>query len=159
MKKMILVMITTALISSCASRKKVDVDSMVREPAEQNDSAVEIVPLLPPGVKSLLDEAEQARIAGNEQQAIEILHRARSIAGNTPTVLQYLAEAYLMVGDFPQALAWAQQAVDNGPAKGALCERSRRTLALAAEQQGQTDVQLRALQSIESCISGSIQRF
>ena len=132
---------------------------MVREPAEQNGSAVEIVPLLPAGVQSLLDEAEKARLAGKEEQAIEILHRARNIAGNAPTVLQNLAEAYLVVGDFDQALAWAQQAVDNGPPKGELCTRSRRTLAIAAEQQGQTDVQLQALEAIESCISGSVQRF
>ena len=159
MNRIILIIISVALISSCASRKKVDVDSMVREPAEQNGSAVEIAPLLPPGVQALLDEAEQARVAGQQEQAIEILHRARSIGGNTPTVLQHLAEAYLAVGDFPQAMAWAQQAVDNGPPKGELCERSRRTLALAAEQQGQSDLQLNALQSIESCISGSVQRF
>lgn len=158
MKKFLFILIIL-ILAGCVSNKKKEPEKPLNQPPADTTSTLEITPLLPAGVAALLDESTVAQQQGNNQKAIELLYRALSIAGNAPTVLQYLAEAYLVSGDFKQARGWAQKAVDNGPKKGDLCKKSRRTLAIAAEQLGLSDLQFRALQAIESCNHEPIKRY
>lgn len=147
------------LASGCSNRKPVDVDGSVRDPAAENDSLIQVSPMIPSAVKMLIDESEQQINQGQKQQAILTLKRALSITPNSSLVQQHLAEVFLAEADYKEALYWSTLVVKQGPDQGELCERSRRTQALAAELLGQVDVQAQALESIDSCTTNKPAQF
>ncbi len=147
------------MISHCSQRQKVDVKEEIRDPAAQNGSLIEVTPMVPEAVKGLVKEADQQLSSGSVTAAIITLKRALSISPTSALVQQHLAEAYLAEGDYKQAIYWSTLVVDQGPDQGALCERSRRTQALAAEFLQQTQIQAKALESIDACTTHAPARY
>lgn len=157
MKKICLLLIL-AVIVLCACAP-VNVEETIRKPAEKNESVVHVVPMIPSAVKALIAESEVQKQHGETTNAIELLHRARTITPGSPVIQQHLAETYLAVGNYFQALYWGELAEKNGPGKGSLCERSRRTIAVAAGNLALTQQQEQALNSIASCIEPIKKRY
>lgn len=137
-------------LSHCSNRK-IDVDETVRDPANDNDSLIQVNPMVPAAVMTLIQQAEEQLSNGAVKAALLRLNRALSISPSSALVQQHLAETYLADGNYQQALYWSTLVVKQGPDQGSLCERSRRTQALAAELLGQVEVQSRALESIAAC--------
>jgi len=144
------VAVMVLLLSHCSSRK-VDIDESVRDPAKDNDSLIQITPLVPAAVMTLIQQADAQLSNGGVNDALLTLNRALSISPSSALVQQHLAEAYLADADYKQAMYWSTLVVNQGPDQGALCERSRRTQALAAELLNQVVIQARALESIAAC--------
>jgi len=144
-------LVLMAMFLSHCSNRKVDVDETVRDPAQDNDSLIQVNPMVPEAVLTLIQQAENQLSDGHVSDALLTLKRALSISPSSALVQQHMAEAYLSDGDYKQAMYWSTLVVNQGPDQGALCERSRRTQALAAELLNQVDIQARALESIEAC--------
>ncbi len=157
------VILMALLLSHCSHRKahveEVDVEEIVRNPAADNESLIQVTPLVPAAVMTLIQQANQQLSDGGVAAAILTLKRALSISPSSALVQQNLAEAYLTEGDYKEAMYWSTLVVNQGPDQGSLCERSRRTQALAAELLNQVDVQARALESIESCSTTQPERY
>jgi len=139
------------LLSHCSQRKPIDLNDQVREPSEHSDSVIQVAPMVPEAVQLLVEEAE--KLLGKDQvsDAILTLKRALSIGPGSALVQQHLAEVYLSNGQYQQAYTWSSLVVEQGPSHGPLCERARRTLALAAEMVNDVQTQAKALESIDSC--------
>lgn len=152
------IVIVAMLLSHCSNRR-VDVDKDIRDPANQNGSLIQVVPMVPAAVYALINEADSQLSEGQVKQAILTLKRALSISPASALVQQHLSEAYLSDADYKQALYWATLVVNQGPDQGALCERSRRTQALAAELLNEVAVQARALDAIAECTTKRPARF
>ncbi len=144
------------LLSHCSNRK---VDESVRDPANDNDSLIQITPLVPAAVMTLIQQADAQLSNGGLNDALMTLNRALSISPSSALVQQHLAEAYLADADYKQAMYWSTLVVNQGPDQGALCERSRRTQALAAELLNQVEIQARALESIAACSTQQPARY
>jgi Tfp pilus assembly protein PilF len=138
------------VLSHCSNRK-IDVDETVRDPANDNDSLIQVNPMVPAAVMTLIQQADEQLSNGAVETALLTLNRALSISPNSALVQQHLAETYLANADYQQAMYWSTLVVNQGPDQGSLCERSRRTQALAAELLGQVEIQSRALESIAAC--------
>ena len=137
----------------------VDVEKSVRNPANENDSLIQVTPMVPAAVQSLIQQADEQLSNGDVSAAILTLKRALSISTTSALVQQNLAEAYLTDGDYKQAMYWSTLVVNQGPDQGTLCERSRRTQALAAELLNQVEIQSSALESIASCSTQQPNKF
>jgi len=155
---LLVLMLVVLCLNNCGN-KRVDVNQQVRDQAAKNASLIQVTPMVPAAVLSLLDEADEQLRLGQVNQAIMTIQRAASISPNSALIQQHLAEAYLADGQYKQALYWSTLVVNQGPDKGAMCERSRRTQALAAELMNQTQVQAQALESIEACSTLAPDRF
>jgi len=133
--KFCFLLLMVLLISNCSNRKidDLDVNQTVRDPAEDNESLIQVTPLVPAAVMTLIQQADDQQSGGNVTDAILILERALSISPTSALVQQHLAEAYLAEADYKQAMYWSTLVINQGPDQGSLCERSRRTQALAAE--------------------------
>ncbi len=153
--KKILICATLAL-SACGP--KVDVEKSVREPADHRESVVDVQPMLPEAVKLLMQQAREAETRGQIQTALNLILRAKQIQPDSAHIHQQLAETYLANGEFDHAFEWSSQVVNHGPDKGTLCERARRTLAIAAEHLGQAEQQQQALDAIAQCSLAARQR-
>ena len=153
-----LLLAATLMLNQCGN-KPVNVNQQVRDQAEKNASLIQVTPMVPAAVISLLEEADEQISLGQIKPAILTLERALSISPNSALVQQHLAEAHLTDGHYQQALYWATLVVNQGPDKGALCERSRRAQALAAELLNEPTVQAQALESIASCTTAPAARF
>lgn len=161
MKKIIVVWIIllALLLSGCWRQQKVDVDKQIKEPTEQQQSVVDVLPMVPQAVVILLGQADKYSRAGDYRQAILVLQRAIKISPQAPQVQQQLAESYLADGNYEQALYWSSLVVENGPSHGLLCEKALRTQALAAEMVGNQSLQGQALNAIEGCSRRAIEKF
>ncbi len=158
-RKIISLALVTLLLSHCGKRQTVDVKQQIRAPAEQNNSLIEVTPMIPAAVQSLLAEADRQLTQGATNDAITTLQRALSISPASALVQQHLAEVYLADGNYQQAIYWASLVVEQGPDQGELCERSRRTQALAAEFLGQVTIQAQALEAIGACTTHEPARY
>ncbi len=151
------------MLSHCSNRKagvdEVDVGETVRDPAEDNDSLIQVTPLVPAAVMTLIQQADEQLSGGGVTDAILTLKRALSISSTSALVQQHLAEAYLADADYKQAMYWSTLVVNQGPDQGSLCERSRRAQALAAELLNEVEIQARALDSIASCSTQQPNRY
>ena len=155
-----LLLLFILILSACANQtRNVDVEQEVRKPSNNSASVVTVTPMIPDAVMALIKEAEILQRNGKIDAAIASLHRARTIQPGSPFIQQHLAESYLADGNYQQALHWSQLVESKGPSKGELCERSRRTIAIAAEMLGQTNTQSNALNAIETCIQPAIERY
>jgi len=151
-----LVAVMVLLLSHCSNRK---VDELVRDPANKNDSLIQVNPLVPAAVMTLIQQADAQLSNGGVNDALLTLNRALSISPSSALVQQHLAEAYLADADYKQAIYWSTLVVNQGPDRGSLCERARRTQALAAEMLNQTEIQARALESIDACSTQQPARY
>ena len=158
-KKGLWVIALVLVLNNCSHRKPIDIDGDVRDPAEQADSVIQIAPLVPEAVQLLIIEAEEQRLSGYDKQAILTLKRALSISPGSALVQQHLAEMYLSDGAYREAFDWSELVVNQGPNQGPLCERARRTLALAAEMLGDVATQANALEAIAGCTQIPANRF
>ena len=156
------------MLSHCSNRKaevdqveanQVDIDETIRDPAKNNDSLIQVKPLVPAVVMTLIQQAEEQLSKGKVTDAILTLKRALSISSTSALVQQHLAEAYLTDADYKEAMYWSTLVVNQGPDQGSLCERSRRTQALAAELLNEVEIQAQALDSIAACSTLSPARY
>ncbi len=138
-------------LSHCSQRKPIDINDDVRDPSEHDTSVIQIAPMVPEAVLLLINEAENQIQKGLSNEAILTLNRALSISPTSATVHQHLAEFYLSEGDYQTAFSWSNRVVKEGPAQGPICERARRTLALAAEMLNDVETQAAALEAIANC--------
>lgn len=154
-------LLTTLLIflASCSQRKPIDINDDVRDPSDHEDSIIQIAPHVPEAVQILLQEADVQQQQGLIEEAMLTLKRALSISPASALVQQHLAELYLMEGSYQNAFDWSRRVVEQGPSRGSLCERARRTLALAAEMFNDINTQAQALESIGECAQLRQQKF
>ena len=141
-----------------ADVKDASIDAQIN-PQDQDTSVIETVPLMNNAVRSLFKQAQNYYLNNSFEQAIAVLERAYEIQPNSSPVSQLLAEIYLHKGDFKQAHYWASIATKNGPAKGKLCEKSWRILALSAQQLGYFANQEKALNQQQNCLVKAAQRY
>lgn len=158
-QQIILIVLIGLFLSHCSQRKKVDVDATVRDPAADNNSLIQVSPMVPAAVNTLLHEASVQVSQGAVSAALMTLKRALSISPSSALVQQHLAELYLSEADYKQAMYWSTLVVNQGPDQGSLCERSRRTQALAAEMLGEVEIQARALHAIAKCSTEQPARY
>lgn len=155
----LLVVLTLIFISSCSQRKPIDIDDDVRNPSQHEDSVIQIAPMVPDAVQILLQEAEVRQQNGQVEAAILAVKRALSISPASALVQQHLVELYLAEGNYRESFDWANRVVNQGPSRGSLCERARRTLALAAEMLNDVATQAQALESISDCTQPPTEKF
>lgn len=130
-----------ALLTACASQEPapvtdrgIDVDEVVRAPAEQDGTGLQVYPLQNAGVQDLAAQARQAEQAGEYERAAAILERALRLKPKDPELLQHMAEVQLQQKHYEQALNFASRSYDVGPRVGALCSRNWRAIAAARAQ-------------------------
>ena len=129
------------LLAACASQEPapvkdrgIDVDEVVREPAAEQGTGLQVYPLQNEGVQDLAGQARQAEQAGEYDRAAAILQRALRLKPGDPELLQHMAEVQLQQKDYEQALNFASRSYDVGPRVGELCSRNWRTIAVAREK-------------------------
>ncbi|MCB1581804.1 MAG: tetratricopeptide repeat protein [Marinicella sp.] len=147
----LLAMVTVLFASSCSQHRPIDINDDIRDPSEHEQSVIQIAPMVPEAVQILLQEAESQQQHDQIEQALLTLKRALSISPGSALVQQHLAELYLAEGDYQQAFGWSNRVFQQGPTHGSVCERARRTLALAAEMLNDVETQAQALESISDC--------
>ncbi len=154
-----LAVILVVALSHCSQRKPIDIEDEVRDPSDHSTSVIQIAPMVPEAVQLLIDESENQLKNGYTNEAVLTLNRALSISPTSATVHQHLAEVYLSEGDYQAAFNWSDRVVKEGPAHGPICERARRTLALAAEMLGDVTTQAAALEAVAACTHVSPARY
>ncbi|TDR23764.1 tetratricopeptide repeat protein [Marinicella litoralis] len=155
----ILAAILILALSHCSQRKPIDINDDVRDPSDHSSSVIQIAPMVPEAVQLLIKEADEQIEQGLIKAAVLTLSRALSISPTSATVHQHLAEVYLSEGNYQAAFNWSNRVVQDGPAHGPICERARRTLALAAEMLNDVETQAAALEAIDSCSQSSAPRY
>jgi len=155
----VLATILILALSHCSQRKPIDITDDVRDPSDHNTSIIQIAPMVPEAVQILINEAEAQIENGLVNEAILTFNRALSISPTSATVHQHLAEVYLSEGDYKAAFKWSNWVFTEGPKHGPICERARRTLALAAEMLGDVETQAMALDAIASCTQVSTPKY
>ncbi|WP_154224282.1 tetratricopeptide repeat protein [Marinicella rhabdoformis] len=158
MKKLAVLLVLAIMLSACQNTKP-NVDEAVRNPSDQHGSVIDVKPMLPDAVWSLVEQAEQFKVQAAFEQAISTLQRALRIAPNSPLVQQHLAEMHLAEGDYQEAMQWSEKVVKHGPQYGQLCQRARRVVSLSAEMLGLVDKQAQALESIALCVQKAQPRY
>jgi predicted Zn-dependent protease len=141
-----------------AQVKDSSIDNRIN-PSNQEKSVIETVPLMNDAVKSLYVLAQQNYQQNHFKKAIAQLQRAYRIQANSPEITQLIAEINLHQGDAKQAHYWATISTKNSPAKGKICEKSWRILALAAELLGYDANQAMALEKKEQCVVKAPARY
>ncbi len=143
---------------SPAQVKDSSIDAKIN-PLNQQESVIETVPLMNEAVKSLYNLAQQNYQKNQFKKAISQLQRAYRIQVNSPEVTQLIAEINLHQGDAKQAHYWATISTQNSPAKGKVCEKSWRILAIAAQMLGYDANQALALEKKEQCVVKAPPRY
>ena len=130
-----------------------DVNSQVRQPAQQQSSGVQVYPLQNPAVKSLIAEAREAEAAGDYDRAAVALERALRIQPRDPELLQQMAEVQLQKGDYEQALSFAIRSYDSGSRVGEICSRNWHTISVARQNTGDASGSAQAKQRAGECMN------
>ncbi|VAW36386.1 hypothetical protein MNBD_GAMMA01-812 [hydrothermal vent metagenome] len=141
-----------------AAVKDTGIDAQINPPNQQ-DSVVETSALMNSAVLGLYNQANEFYNNSAFEQAIASLIRAFEIQPEASQVTQLLAEISLHKGDFKQAHYWAGIATKTAPSKGKVCEKSWRTLAIAAEKLGYYAQQAKALEQKNHCLVKLQKRF
>lgn len=141
-----------------AEVKDSSIDAQIN-PENQQESLVQTVPLMNEAVKSLFNSAQQNYQQNHFDKALAQLERAHRIQANSPEVTQLMAEINLHKGDYKQAHYWATLSTQNSPAKGKICEKSWRILAIAADLLGYDANQAMALEKKEACVVKAPERY
>jgi len=146
------------LIAACATSPPApvaekEVEKRVREPAQQQNSGVQVFPLQSPAVKKLMQDARVAESAGDYDGAAVSLERALRIQPRDPEILQYLAEIQLHKKDYEQALNFAMRSYDAGPRVGEICGRNWNTVSVAREHTGDASGAAEARKRAGECMN------
>ena len=152
------------LLGGCATRSPDsdwgnEVDTRVRQPAQQDSAGIQVFPLQNPAVAELMAYAGQAESDGDFDQAAALLERALRIQPQNPEILQNMAEVQLHVKDYRQALNFAGRSYDVGPRVGEICSRNWRTISVAREHLGDHAGSLEAEGRAGKCMSTKPQGF
>jgi tetratricopeptide (TPR) repeat protein len=132
------VLSAAVILGACAAPATVpeddrEVDTRVREPAQQDSAGVQVFPLKNPAVEELVAQAHEAERAGRLDDAAVLLERAMRIQPRNPELLQHMAEVHLQKKDYEQALSFSVRSYDIGPRVGEICSRNWRTISVARE--------------------------
>ncbi len=138
--------------------KNIELDNKIN-PKHKNESVIQTLPLMNNGVKNLYNQAKKHFQLNAYDQAIVSLERAYEIQPKAPQISQLLSEILLHKGNNKQAHYWASISTKNSPAKGEICEKSWRILAIAAQQLGYDANQAMALDKQEQCLVKSENRY
>ena len=154
---LLLALVPVCLIAACASPPPApvadrEVEKRVREPAQQQNSGVQVFPLQSPAVKALLQDARDAEAAGDYDLAAVSLERALRIQPRDPEILQSLAEIQLHKKDYEQALNFAIRSYDAGPRVGEICGRNWNTVGVAREHAGDANGAAEARRRAGECM-------
>ncbi len=136
-----------------------EVETRVRQPAQQDSAGVQVFPLENPAVTELLADASTAERGGNYEQAAMLLERALRIQPRNPEILQNMAEVQLQVRDYEQALNFAVRSYDLGPRVGEICSRNWRTISVSREYLGDHPGSLDAEKRARNCMVTKPQGF
>lgn len=150
-------MFLTVFLGACATSPAPvpddhEVETRVRQPAQQDSAGVQVFPLENPAVTELLADASAAETSGRYEQASMLLERALRIQPRNPEILQNMAEVQLQVRDYEQALNFAVRSYDLGPRVGEICSRNWRTIGVSREHLGDHDGSVEAGQRVKSCM-------
>lgn len=151
----LILILLISLLGACATPPAVnknEVDTRVRQPAEQDSAGVQVFPLENPAVTGLLADAGVAEAQGDLGQATVLLERALRIQPRNPEVLQQMAELQLQQRDWSQALNFAVRSYDLGPRVGEICSRNWRTISVAREYLGDNAGSAEAEKRATSCM-------
>lgn len=154
----ILVLFLTVFLGACATTQTPapdaghEVETRVRQPAQQDSAGVQVFPLENPAVTELLADASAAESSGRYEQASMLLERALRIQPRNPEILQNMAEVQLQVRDYEQALNFASRSYDLGPRVGEICSRNWRTIGVSREHLGDHGGSVEAEQRAKSCM-------
>lgn len=129
-----------------------EVETRVRQPAQQDSAGVQVFPLENPAVTELLADASAAESNGRYEQASMLLERALRIQPRNPEILQNMAEVQLQVRDYEQALNFAVRSYDLGPRVGEICSRNWRTIAVSREHLGDHGGSVEAEKRAKTCM-------
>lgn len=145
------------LLAACATSAPApvderEVDSRVRQPAQQDSAGVQVFPLGNAAVTTLLADASAAEDEGHYDQAAMLLERALSIQPRNPQVLQNMAEVQLQMRDWEQALNFAARSYDLGPRVGEICARNWRTISVSREYLGDHRGSVEAEKRAKTCM-------
>jgi tetratricopeptide (TPR) repeat protein len=136
-----------------------EVESEVREPAQQQSEGVQVFPLQNPAVKTLLAEAGEAEDQGRYEDAALLLERALRIQPRDPELLQQMAEVQLSKADYEQALNFAVRSYDTGPRVGEISARNWLTIGVALEHLGDSNGSREAETRAGECMSTPPKRY
>lgn len=150
------VLVTLAL-AACATApfpaaEQEEVETRVRQPAQQDSAGVQVFPLENPAVAELMADASAAESKGQYEQASMLLERALRIQPRNPEVLQNMAEINLQMKDYEQALHFAVRSYDLGPRVGEICSRNWRTISVSREYLGDYGGSREAERRARSCM-------
>jgi len=146
------------LIAACAAPRPApvedrEVQQRVREPAQQQNSGVQVFPLQSPAVKSLLADAQNAEAQGDYDLAAVSLERALRIQARDPEILQFMAEIQLHKKDYEQALNFAVRSYDAGSRVGEICSRNWHTISVARDHSGDSQGAAEAIERAAQCMN------
>lgn len=163
-KTLILLLVASLLLGACTSASKDrgwgdEVDTRVRQPAQQDSAGIQVFPLENPAVTQLMADAGSAESSGDYDQAAALLERALRIQPQNPEILQSMAEVQLGVRDYQQALNFAVRSYDLGPRVGEICSRNWRTISVAREYLGDHGGSIEAEKKAGNCMSTKPQGF
>ena len=156
--KTIILLAASLLLGACTSASKDpgwgdEVDTRVRQPAQQDSAGIQVFPLENPAVTQLMADAGSAESNGDYDQAAGLLERALRIQPQNPEILQSMAEVQLGVRDYQQALNFAVRSYDLGPRVGEICSRNWRTISVAREYLGDHRGSVEAEKKAGNCMS------
>lgn len=135
-----------------------EVETEVRQPAQQKSEGVQVRPLQNPAVKELIAQASTAEDQGDYDNAAVILERALRIQPHDPELLQQMAEVQLHQNDYEQALNFAIRSYDSGPRVGELCARNWHTIGVARDRLGDGNGSRDAEDRASQCMSKPPER-
>lgn len=153
-----LVLFLAVFLGACATTQAPapdgshEVETRVRQPAQQDSAGVQVFPLENPAVTELLADASAAESSGRYEQASMLLERALRIQPRNPEILQNMAEVQLQVRDYEQALNFASRSYDLGPRVGEICSRNWRTIGVSREHLGDHRGSVEAEQRAQTCM-------
>ena len=105
-----------------------DMVAAIRAAGADDNSVIDVKPLLDPGVAALVDNAHQDERAGKYSHAATELDQALKITPDSPDLLQDRAEIAVRLGAFKDAEKLAHRSWSLGPRLGPLCARNWQTI-------------------------------
>jgi predicted Zn-dependent protease len=108
----------------------------IRAAAEDDPSAIDVIPLAEPGLADLRARAEDARRAGRHADAESLQAQAQALSPDDPVIWQEQAEIALSAGNWPAAEQRAKESHRRGPGVGSLCARNWLTVRAARLESG-----------------------
>lgn len=131
----------------------------IRAQAAQADSAVQVVPLLDPGVADLRQQAQALESQGQLAQAVERWEQAIHLLPNDPELWQSLAETRIAQQRWREAEQAARQSYSLGPQVGNLCARNWLTVQAARTESADAVGAAAARAALAACVVPEVTRW